>query len=209
MPACAGPGPPATPGDLDRDRWCPPKIRRRPVHPMQRSRTETTRIQGDLVWTVSGPVESAPRGHDVSRGFNLRRPPESLGEPSQVRPTVVSSRLVGRAQCCSPEILIAAHIAMPAPVAPFVTETRGPAPGARTPLPAPAGTCGTRSVVTSRPAHAPRSAPRTRTSAVQALGTAPFDETIRTWMIRSPGLTHRPADCARQAARRGRRGQVR
>src|SRR5271157_485071 len=101
-------------------------------------------IQGDLVWTVSGPAESAQRGHDVSRGFHLRRPSESLAEPSQVRPTVVSSPPVGRAQSCSPEILTAAHIAMPAPVAPFVTETRRPAPGARTPLAAPAGTCGTR-----------------------------------------------------------------
>jgi len=101
-------------------------------------------IQGDLVWTVSGPAESAQRGHDVSRGFHLRRPSESLGEPSQVRPTVVSSPPVGRAQSCSPEILTAAHIAMPAPVAPFVTGTQCLAPGARTPLAAPAGTCGTR-----------------------------------------------------------------
>jgi len=101
-------------------------------------------IQGDLVWTVSGPAESAQRGHDVSRGFHLRRPSESLGEPSQVRPTVVSSPPVGRAQSCSPEILTAAHIAMPAPVAPFVRETQCLAPGARTPLAAPAGTCGTR-----------------------------------------------------------------
>ncbi len=101
-------------------------------------------IRGDLVGTVSGPAESAQRGHDVSRGFHLRRPSQSLGEPSQVRPTVVSSPPTGRAQSGSPEILVAAPIAMPAPVAPFVTETQRPALRARTPPAAPAGTGGTR-----------------------------------------------------------------
>jgi len=62
-----------------------------PGPPRAAQRHEKIGIQGDLVWTVFGPAESARRGHDVSRGFHLRRPSESLGEPSQVRPTVVSS----------------------------------------------------------------------------------------------------------------------
>jgi hypothetical protein len=160
-------------------------------------------IQGDLVWTVSGPAESAPRGHDVSRGFHLRRPSESLGETSQVRPTVVSSPPVGRAQSCSPEILIAAHIAMPAPVAPFVTETRRPAPGARTPLAAPAGTCGSRFAA----ALEPETASSKEVSSQSRLG-PPRCRFIRL-NDHEPDdpITLIPGsilDCARRAARRNR-----
>jgi hypothetical protein len=70
-------------------------------------------------------------------------------EPGSTDRSIVAPR--DRAQSCSTEILIAAHIAMPAPVAPFVTETRRPAPCARTPLAAPAGTCGTRFAAARKP----------------------------------------------------------